>query len=47
MNAVYEFLLHGVTHASWWQIVLYTLVTTHLTIIAVTLFLHRSQAHRG
>ena len=26
---------------------IYTLVMTHITIICVTLFLHRSQAHRG
>lgn len=32
---------------SWWEIVLYTLILTHITIISVTLFLHRSQAHRG
>ena len=25
----------------------YTLIATHLTIVAVTLFLHRGQAHRG
>jgi stearoyl-CoA desaturase (delta-9 desaturase) len=27
--------------------VLYTLAVTHITIVCVTLFLHRSQAHRG
>jgi stearoyl-CoA desaturase (delta-9 desaturase) len=27
--------------------ILYTLITTHITIIAVTLYLHRSQTHRG
>ena len=32
---------------SWWQILLFTLVVTHVTIISVTVFLHRSQAHRG
>jgi stearoyl-CoA desaturase (Delta-9 desaturase) len=32
---------------SWWQIVLYTLATTHITIASVTIFLHRSQAHRA
>lgn len=26
---------------------LYTLITTHITIICVTLFLHRGQAHKG
>jgi stearoyl-CoA desaturase (delta-9 desaturase) len=42
-----ELAAHGVAHAAWWQIVLYTLVTTHVTIAAVTIFLHRSQAHRA
>jgi len=27
--------------------ILYTLIVTHITILAVTIFLHRSQAHRG
>ena len=27
--------------------IIYTLLTTHITIVCVTLFLHRSQAHRG
>jgi len=26
---------------------LYTLIATHITIVAITLYLHRSQAHRG
>ncbi|MBN4688637.1 fatty acid desaturase, partial [Escherichia coli] len=29
------------------QIVLYTLALTHITIASVTIFLHRSQAHRA
>ena len=29
------------------NIILYTLTMTHITIICVTLFLHRAQAHRG
>jgi len=29
------------------NIILYTLVVTHITILSVTLFLHRSQAHRS
>lgn len=40
-------LAHGLAHAAWWQVVLYTLVTTHVTIAGVTIFLHRSQAHRA
>lgn len=27
--------------------IIYTLLTTHITIVCVTLFLHRGQAHRG
>lgn len=38
---------HGLLRASWWQIVVYALVTTHLTIASVTIFLHRAQAHRA
>lgn len=30
-----------------WQVVLITLLFTHATIVAVTVFLHRSQAHRA
>jgi stearoyl-CoA desaturase (delta-9 desaturase) len=33
--------------ATWWQIVLFTLVTTHITISSVTIFLHRAQSHRA
>jgi stearoyl-CoA desaturase (delta-9 desaturase) len=32
---------------AWWQIVLFTLITTHITIASVTIFLHRAQAHRA
>ena len=42
-----EFLANGLLDLSWWQILLYTLVTTHITIVAVTLYLHRSMAHRS
>ncbi len=46
-NAVVDGLAHGALRASWWEVLLYTLVTTHITIAAVTIFLHRSQAHRA
>ena len=46
-DALVTWLSHGLLEASWWQIVLYTLVTTHITISAVTIFLHRAQAHRA
>ncbi|UCG96519.1 MAG: fatty acid desaturase [Burkholderiales bacterium] len=42
-----EFLDGGVLNLSWWQLVLATLLLTHITIAAVTVFLHRSQAHRA
>jgi len=29
------------------NIIIYTLIVTHITIVAVTLFLHRGQAHKG
>lgn len=38
---------HGVLDLSLWQAVLVTLVMTHVTIVSVTVFLHRSQAHRA
>jgi stearoyl-CoA desaturase (Delta-9 desaturase) len=47
LNAAIDWLGHGLWHLSWWQVVLYTLVTTHITIAAVTIFLHRTQAHRA
>jgi stearoyl-CoA desaturase (delta-9 desaturase) len=47
LNAAIDWLAHGLWDLSWWQIVLYTLVTTHITIAGVTIFLHRSQAHRA
>ena len=46
-DALVEWLSHGLFAASWWQVLLYTLVTTHITISAVTIFLHRAQAHRA
>ena len=37
----------GLLNLAWWQVVLATLILTHITIAAVTIFLHRSQAHRA
>jgi stearoyl-CoA desaturase (delta-9 desaturase) len=47
LNAAIDWLANGFWDLSWWQIVLYTLVTTHITIASVTIFLHRAQAHRA
>ena len=38
---------NGLVNASWWQVVLYTLAVTHITIAGVTIYLHRHQAHRA
>jgi stearoyl-CoA desaturase (delta-9 desaturase) len=46
-DALVAWLADGLLAASWWQIVLFTLATTHVTIAAVTIFLHRAQAHRA
>lgn len=45
--AVTNFLTQGLLDASWWQMVLYVLITTHITICSVTIFLHRHQSHRA
>ncbi len=47
LQAILSFLDTGLVDPTWWQIVLYTLLTTHVTIVAVTIFLHRCQAHRA
>ncbi len=47
LNSLLDFLAHGLLRFSWWQLVLYTLVATHITIIGVTVYLHRCQAHRA
>jgi stearoyl-CoA desaturase (delta-9 desaturase) len=46
-DTLVDWLAHGVVGWSWWQIVLFTLATTHVTIASVTIFLHRAQAHRA
>ncbi len=46
-DSILSFLDTGLADFSWWQIVVYTLVTTHITIAGVTIYLHRCQAHRA
>ena len=46
-DAVVQWLSQGLLNASGWQVLVVTLVFTHITIAAVTIFLHRSQAHRA
>jgi stearoyl-CoA desaturase (Delta-9 desaturase) len=45
MNWFIDFLSHGFLDAAWWQVVIFTLIVTHITMISVTVFLHRHQAH--
>jgi len=46
-DAALDWLAHGLWDLAWWQIVLFTLAMTHVTMISVTVFLHRHQAHRA
>ncbi len=46
-DGLVHLLSQGLTGASWWQIVLVTLLLTHVTIVSVTVYLHRNQAHRS
>ncbi|MGK5057080.1 DesA family fatty acid desaturase [Janthinobacterium sp. LB2P49] len=44
---VLQFMATGITDLSAWQVFLYTMVVTHITIASVTIYLHRHQAHRA
>ena len=46
-DALVEWLADGLLDWTWWQLALFALATTHVTIAAVTIFLHRAQAHRA
>lgn len=46
-HSVLSFLSTGLLDFSAWEVVLYTLVVTHITIASVTIYLHRHQAHRA
>jgi stearoyl-CoA desaturase (delta-9 desaturase) len=47
MQALLDFLGGGLFQFGWVGLLVYLLVATQLTIFSVTLYLHRSQAHRG
>ena len=47
LQALLEWAAHGVWDLSAWQLVLFTLAVTHVTMVSVTIFLHRHQAHRA
>ncbi len=44
---LFDWLARGFTQASYWQMAVYFLVVTQLTMMSTTLYLHRSAAHRG
>lgn len=46
-DAGVEWLANGAWDLQWWQMVLFTLAMTHVTMVSVTVFLHRHQAHRA
>ena len=45
--SIVDFLASGLLQLGWGQMLVYLLVVTQITIFTVTLYLHRSQAHRG
>lgn len=47
IDLVVDFLTNGVTRATAWQTFWFTMIVTHITIVSVTIFLHRCQAHRA
>ena len=47
LDGLLLWLSQGLLDLPWWQVALFTLAVTHVTIVAVTIFLHRSQAHRA
>ena len=46
-DSLLQFLIGGLIGLVWWELLIVLLVFTQLTIFSVTLYLHRSQAHRG
>lgn len=44
---ILDWLSHGLSNFSAWGIVAYVLITTHITIVTVTVYLHRHAAHRA
>ncbi|PCI38983.1 MAG: acyl-CoA desaturase [Thiotrichales bacterium] len=38
---------YGLLHLPWWGYVIFTLIMTHITMVSVTVYLHRHQAHRA
>ncbi len=47
IDTLLSFAARGLTQASWGTWIVFMLVVTQLTIFSMTLYLHRSQSHRG
>jgi len=47
LNTILESLAHGLLPLPWWGYLLVAAVTIHVTVIGVTLYYHRDQAHRA
>ena len=47
MTFLLDWLSHGLWQLSALELVVFTLVVTHVTIVAVTVYLHRHSAHRA
>src|SRR5579859_946439 len=47
LDRLLDLLAHGITHASIGVMLLFLLVMTQVTVLTVTLYLHRSQTHRA
>ncbi len=42
-----DILTQGIWHLPAWGIVVFTLISCHITLVSITLFLHRAMAHRA
>ena len=47
LTSALDWLAGGLLGLAWWQVLLIGLATTHVTIVSVTLYLHRHSAHRA
>ena len=47
LNAVLNWMIHGLLDFTGWQVLIAALVFTHITIASVTIYLHRHSAHRS
>lgn len=47
LDTFLNWVINGMFNLPWWSYVIITLGLTHITILAITIFLHRHQAHRA